>query len=96
MGLNLWSMYDCSDGLIFDEPSQQCLMKIPTGDSLDQFAALPPNDRTHIQKIANFFLNNPRMKEEPTLNEPSLIKKLFNEVRPLLGIGERIDLFVFS
>lgn len=87
-------MYQCSDGLIFDESSQQCLIKVSARNSLDQFAALPSNDRTQIQKIANFFLNNPILKEEPTLTEPSLIQKLFNEVLSLVKIEETRDLFI--
>jgi hypothetical protein len=85
MGWNSWSLYQCPDGSIFDESSQQCLMKVPISDTFDQFALLSPNDETQFQKIANFFVGNSFSNEEQqgqkkNIIEPSLIKNLFNAV----------------
>ena len=86
-------MYQCPDGATFDETAQQCLLKVPVADGFDQFAALPANDRTQIQKIANFFLSN----DEASVTEPSLIQKLFNEVNiDFFGMKEEIRFSCFS
>ncbi len=83
MNLNNWSLYQCPDQSIFDETSQQCLIKVPISDTFDQFTS--STDDTLFQKIANFIVSNPishdEQQEQKNRIEPFLIKRLFNDVR---------------
>ncbi|CAF4357944.1 unnamed protein product, partial [Adineta steineri] len=73
IGLNSWSLYQCPDGSIFDETSQQCLMKVPISDTFDQLSS--SIDETQFEKISNFIV--------PNIKEPFSIKKILREVRIL-------------
>ncbi|CAF1012289.1 unnamed protein product [Adineta steineri] len=69
IGLNSWSLYQCPDGSIFDETSQQCLMKVPISDTFDQLSS--SIDKTQFEKISNFIV--------PNKEEPFSIKKILRE-----------------
>ncbi|CAF0861788.1 unnamed protein product [Adineta steineri] len=69
IGLNSWSLYQCPDGSIFDETSQQCLMKVPISDTFDQLSS--SIDETQFEKISNFIV--------PNKEEPFSIKKILRE-----------------
>ena len=64
IGINNWSLYRCPDGSIFDEPSQQCLMKFPISESFDQLAMLSSSDNSQFKKIASFFVPKPYPNRE--------------------------------
>lgn len=85
IGLNSWSLYRCPDESIFDEPSQQCLMKIPISDTFDQFASSSSLDDTQFEKIANFFVTNPisnpnQQQQIPNIKDPFSMRKFLNDV----------------
>ncbi|CAF4129213.1 unnamed protein product [Adineta steineri] len=69
IGLNSWSLYQCPDGSIFDETSQQCLMKVLISDTFDQLSS--SIDETQFEKISNFIV--------PNIEEPFSIKKILHE-----------------
>jgi hypothetical protein len=50
-------------------------MKIPIRDNFDQLNELSSIDDTQFQKVANFFLSNPKQQVEPFS-----IRKIFDEV----------------
>jgi hypothetical protein len=83
MNVNSLSLYRCPDQSIFDETSQECLMKVPINDNFDQLAPSSPTDDSLFQKVASFIVPDSISDDDQQKNniEPFLIKKLFNEVR---------------
>jgi hypothetical protein len=73
IGVNSWSLYQCPENFIFDETSQQCLMKVPISDTFDQLASLSSIDNTLFQKIASFIVPQEQQRT-------ALIKKRLNDV----------------
>lgn len=63
IGLNSWTLYHCPDQTIFDEVSQQCLMKIPINDAFEQLASLPSMEDAQFHRIASFILATPSTNE---------------------------------
>jgi hypothetical protein len=54
-------------------------MKIPIRDNFDQLTALSSIDDTQFEKVANFFLSNPKQQQNNII-EPFSIRKIFDEV----------------
>jgi hypothetical protein len=54
-------------------------MKIPIRDNFDQLNELSSIDDTQFQKVANFFLSNPKQQQNNII-EPFSIRKIFDEV----------------
>lgn len=63
IGLNSWTLYRCPDRTIFDEVSQECLMKIPINDAFEQLASLSSNEDAPFHHIASFILATPSTNE---------------------------------
>lgn len=85
IGIHSWSLYQCPDQSIFDETSQQCLMKIPIDDQFEQFISSASIEDTQFQKVASFIV--PDTEEKKDEIEPFTIKRLFNEVKYYLVLN---------
>lgn len=83
IGLNSWTLYHCPDQAIFDEISQQCLVKIPINDAFEQLASLPTMEEAQFHRIASFVLATPTTNEE---NE--------NHQEGIVSLSPMIDQFV--
>lgn len=76
IGLNSWTLYQCPDRAIFDEVSQQCLVKIPINDAFEQLASLPSMEEAQFHRIASFVLATPTINEEEEENQQEGIVSL--------------------
>jgi len=52
-------------------------MKIPIKDNFDALSSI---DDTQFEKVANFFLSNPKQQQQNNIIEPFSIRKIFDEV----------------
>lgn len=85
IGLNSWSLNQCPNQFIFDEQSQQCLMKVPVTDAFEKILALSSVDNSLFQKITNFILSKQNPKEEQIAEE-----ELTNELNSF-AIEDRLN-----
>ncbi|CAF1146302.1 unnamed protein product [Rotaria sordida] len=70
IGLNSWALYRCPGQSIFDETSQQCLVKIPINDAFEQLALLASTENAQFHRVASFILAaSPQTNENDDLQE---------------------------
>lgn len=84
---------------MFDEQTQQCLMKIPISDTFDQLATYQSTANVQFFRLASFILATPQPNEDPTsqsqrrlVSLPPIIEKLVDSITK----SRRVNFYLYQ